>query len=192
MIRDEHGFTVPELLVTMVLLAIVLTAFGQMLITSSKTSNRVEEQTALQGEVRASIDRLVTDFRQATNTSSTSSPVVSVSGTTLTFDSPDRSTPFHIRRISYQLVNGELDRSSTLSTDSDGYPWVFPATPGPWIPEVTSITNAAPFTYYDSTGTATTAAASVHALRITLTVAPKQQQGGANTYSSLVSIRTLQ
>jgi prepilin-type N-terminal cleavage/methylation domain-containing protein len=191
MIRDERGFTIPELLVTMVLLGIVLTAFAQMLITSSKTSNRVEEQAALQGEVRASIDRLMSDFRQATN-STTSSPVVAVSGTSFTFDSPDRSTPYHLRRISYRLVNGQLDRSSTLSTDSDGAPWVWPPQAGAWIPQVTSITNPTPFTFFDGSGVQTTDPNAVHSMRITLTVAPKQQQGGSNTYSSLISIRTLQ
>jgi prepilin-type N-terminal cleavage/methylation domain-containing protein len=191
MIRDERGFTVPELLVTMVLLGIVLSAFGQMLITSSKTSNRVEEQAALQGEVRASIDRLMTDFRQAT-TSTPTSPVEAVSGTTLTFDSPDRSTPYHLRRIAYRVVNGQLERSSTLSADADGAPWVWPGTSGPWIPEVTSITNPTPFVYYDGSGAVTTDPTLVHSMRITLTVAPKQLQGGASTYSSLISIRTLQ
>jgi len=191
MIRDERGFTVPELLVTMVLLAIVLTAFAQMLITSSRTSNRVEEQAVLQSEVRASIDRLMTDFRQATN-STTTSPVEAVSGTTLTFDSPDRSTPYHLRRISYRVVNGQLDRSSTLSLDTDGAPWVWPVTPGAWIPQVTSITNPLPFVFFDGSGVPTTNPSAVHSMRITLTVAPKQAQGGANTYSSIISIRTLQ
>ena len=72
MMRDERGFTLPELLVTLVLMGIVIGAFGQMLISTSKTSNRVEEQAALQGEVRASLDRLTTDFRQATTMSGTS------------------------------------------------------------------------------------------------------------------------
>jgi prepilin-type N-terminal cleavage/methylation domain-containing protein len=120
MMRDERGFTLPELLVGMTLLAIVLTAFGQMLITSSKTSNRVEEQAALQAEVRASVDRLTTDFRQATTTGAPS-PVESVSTTAFTFDSPDRQTPFHLRRIAYRVVNGQLERSTTISTDTDGY-----------------------------------------------------------------------
>lgn len=191
MIRDERGFTIPELLVTMVLLAIVLTAFGQMLITSSKTSSRVEEQASLQGEVRSSIDRLMTDFRQATN-STTSSPVEAVSGTTLTFDSPDRSTPYHLRRIAYRVVGGRLERSSTLSVDTDGSPWVWPAQSGQWVTQVTSITNPSPFVYYDGAGAPTTNPALVHSMRITLTVAPKQTQGGSSTYSSLISIRTLQ
>jgi prepilin-type N-terminal cleavage/methylation domain-containing protein len=187
---DEHGFTIPEMLVTMTLLAIVLVVFGQMLMTSSKTSNRIMEQTALQAEVRASIDRLTTDLRQATTTTSTS-PVGSVSGTAFTFDTPDRSTPFHLRRISYRVVSGTLERSTTVTTDTDGAPWVWPGTTGPWIPEVTSIANPSPFVFYDANGTPTTAPTSVRSLRITLTVAPKQAQGGASTYSSLVTIRTL-
>jgi prepilin-type N-terminal cleavage/methylation domain-containing protein len=191
MIRDERGFSLPELLVGMTLLAIVLGAFGQMLITSSKTSNRVEEQAALQTEVRASVDRLTTDFRQATTTGAPS-PVESVSSTAFTFDSPDRNTPFHLRRIAYRVVNGQLERSTTISTDTDGYPWVWPATPGAWIPELTSITNSSPFTFYDASGAATTTVSAIHSMRVTLTVAPRQTQGGQNTYSTLVTIRTLQ
>jgi prepilin-type N-terminal cleavage/methylation domain-containing protein len=191
MIRDESGFTLPELLVGITLLAIVLGAFGQMLITSSKTSNRVEEQAALQTEVRASIDRLTTDFRQATTTSA-ATPVESVGSTAFTFDSPDRATPFHLRRIAYRVVNGQLERSTTTSADTDGFPWVWPGTAGPWIPELTSITNASPFMFYDSSGTPTTTVSAVHSMRITLTVAPRQTQGGTNTYSTLVTIRTMQ
>jgi prepilin-type N-terminal cleavage/methylation domain-containing protein len=191
MMRDERGFTLPELLVSMALLAIVLAAFGQMLITSSKTSNRVEEQAALQGEVRASIDRLTTDFRQATTTGA-ASPIESVSSTAFTFDSPDRGTAFHLRRIAYRLVNGQLERSTTVSTNAGTYPWSWPVTPGSWIPELTSITNASPFTFYDSSGTPTTTISAIHSMRVTLTVAPRQTQGGTNTYSALVTIRTLQ
>jgi prepilin-type N-terminal cleavage/methylation domain-containing protein len=189
-LSDEHGFTLPEMLITMVLLAIVIAFFGQMLITSSKTSNRIQEQAMLQAEVRAALDRLTTDLRQATTATSTS-PVSVVSGTAFTFDTPDRSTPFHLRRISYRLVNGTLERSTTLTTDTDGTPWVWPPTTGPWIQELGSITNPSPFVFYDANSLATTTASAVRSLRVTLTVAPKQTQGGSNTYSALVTIRTL-
>jgi hypothetical protein len=115
-----------------------------------------------------------------------------VSATTFTFDSPDRGTPYHLRRIAYRLVNGQLERSTTVSTDTDGYPWVWPGVAGPWIPELTSITNASPFTFYDSSILATTTASAVHSMRVTLTVGPRQTQGGTNTFSALVTIRTLQ
>ena len=145
----------------------------------------------MQPEVRASIDRLTTDFRQATTTGA-ASPVESVSSTAFTFDSPDRGTPFHLRRIAYQLVNGQLQRSTTVSTNTDGSPWIWPGVAGPWIPELTSITNASPFTFYDASGVATTTVSAVHSMRITLTVGPRQTQGGSNSYSTLIAIRTLQ
>lgn len=145
----------------------------------------------LQSEVRATVDRLTTDLRQATNANSTS-PVESVSSTGVTFDSPDRMTPFHLRRISYRLANGQLERSVTTSTDNDGWPWVWPTATPPWTLEVASVTNTAPFTFYDATGAVTTDPTTVRSARISVTVAPLQGQGGSATYSALVSIRAQQ
>jgi prepilin-type N-terminal cleavage/methylation domain-containing protein len=187
----EGGYTVPELLVCMAILGIVLTGFSQVLMSTSKTSNRVTEQALLQNEVRVVVDRLTTDLRSATNANGTS-PVESLSSTTLQFVSPDTGTPFHLRRIAYRLVSGQLDRSQTYSTDTDGWPWVWPATPGPYYQQLDSITNAAVFTYYDDSGAQTTDPAAVRSVRVSMTVAPKQAQGGSAAYSALVSIRALQ
>lgn len=188
---EERGFTAVELMAAMAVMGIVMAAFGQMLITSAKTSNRVEEQATLQNDVRAAVDRLTTDFRQATNADGTS-PVESLSGTTLTFDSPDRMTPFHLRRLSYRLSNGRLERSTSTSTDNDGWPWVWPAGTAAWTPEVGSLTNATVFTFYDANGAVTTDPTAVRSARISLTVAPRQTQGGSASYTAIVSIRTLQ
>lgn len=187
----EAAFTVPELIICMSILAVVLAGFGQVLMSSSKTSNRVTEQALLQNEVRVAVDRLTTDLRSATNANGTS-PVESLSPTTLQFLSPDTGTPFRLRRIAYRLVNGQLERSQTFSTDTDGWPWVWPATPGPYYQQLDSITNAAVFTYYDDNGALTTDPAAVRSVRVSVTVAPRQTQGGAAIYSALVSIRTLQ
>jgi hypothetical protein len=89
-------------------------------------------------------------------------------------------------------VDGELDRSTTTSTNSGSAPWTWPATSGAWIPQLSSITNSTPFTFYDSGGSPTTNPALVASMRITLTVAPKQNQGGSSTYGALIAIRTLQ
>lgn len=190
-LRSQQGFTIVEMLVTMAIMGIVMGAFGQTLLTSSKTSGRVEEQATLQNEVRVAVDRLTMDLRQATNANGTS-PVESLSSTDLTFLSPDRLTPFHLRRISYRLVNGELQRSSATSTDADGWPWIWPATPATFYPEVGSITNTGLFTFYDANGAVTADPAAVRSVRISVTVAPRQAQGGSARYSALVSIRTLQ
>jgi prepilin-type N-terminal cleavage/methylation domain-containing protein len=189
--RGEGGFTVPELLVGMVILAIVLVGFGQVLMNTSKTSNRVEEQAMLQNDVRFALDRLTTDLREATNAHQTS-PVGTATPTTLTFDSPDRSTPFHLRRISYRLNAGRLERSTTTSTSTGAWPWTFPVTPGPWIPQLSSIQNGSVFTYYDQNGVVTTDPNAVHSVRVTVSVQPKQTQAAASTYTALVTIRTLQ
>jgi len=190
-LRDDRGFTLVETIVTMAIMGIVLSVFGQMLLTSSKTSSRVEEQATLQNEVRVAVDRLTMDFRQATNANGTS-PVESLSGTTLTFLTPDRLTPFHLRRISYQLVNGQLQRSVQSSTDTDGWPWVWPVAAPTYYPELGSVTSASIFTFYDDSGVVTTNPADVRAARVSVTVAPKQAQGGSASYSTLVSIRALQ
>jgi prepilin-type N-terminal cleavage/methylation domain-containing protein len=187
----ETGFTVPELLICMAILGIVLTGFSQMLMSTSKTSNRVTEQALLQNEVRVAVDRLTTDLRSATNANGTT-PIESLSPTSLQFLSPDTGTPFHLRRIAYRFANGQLDRSITYSTDTDGWPWLWPATPGAYVQQLGSITNAALFTYYDDNGALTTDPAAVRSVRVSVTVAPRQTQGGSAAYSALVSIRTLQ
>jgi prepilin-type N-terminal cleavage/methylation domain-containing protein len=189
--RCNRGFTIVEMLATMAVMGIVLAVFGQFLVTSSNTSNRVEEQATLQNDVRAAVDRLTTDFRQATNAFGTS-PVEALSDTTLTFDTPDRMTPFHLRRISYRLANGRLDRSITTSTDTDGWPWAWPLGAPLWTTEVGSVTNASVFTFYDATGAVTTDPTAVRSARISLTVAPRQTQGGSASFTALVSIRALQ
>ena len=190
-VAAEHGFTLIETIVTMAIMGIVLSVFGQMLLTTSKTSSRVEEQASLQNEVRVAVDRLTTDFRQATNANGTS-PVESLSSTSVTFLSPDRLTPFHLRRISYQLVNGQLQRSVVTSTDTDGWPWAWPAAPATYYPEVGSVTSTSLFTFYDSGGAVTTNPVDVRSARVSVTVAPNQTQGGSASYSALVSIRALQ
>jgi type II secretory pathway pseudopilin PulG len=189
--RSEGAFTIPELLVGMVILLIVLVGFGQVLMNTSKTSNRVEEQAMLQNDVRSALDRLTSDLREATNTHQTS-PVGAATPTTLTFDAPDRSTPFHLRRISYRLNAGRLERSTITSTSTGGWPWTFPVTPAPWVSQLGSITNGAVFTYYDQNGAATADPNAVVSVRVTLAVRPKQTQAATSTFSALVTIRTLQ
>jgi prepilin-type N-terminal cleavage/methylation domain-containing protein len=190
-VRDEGGFTLPELLVGMVILTIVAAGFTQMLISTSKTSNRVEEQAMLQNDVRASLDRLTSDLREATNAHGTS-PVEAATPTTLTFDSPDRATPYHLRRISYRLTGGTFQRSTLVSTSTGTWPWTFPAAPAPWTTELDSITNTDAFTYYDANGALTTVPSAIRSVRVSFTVAPHQAQGGSSSYNALITIRTLQ
>jgi type II secretory pathway component PulJ len=190
MIRQD-GFTIPEFIVGMVVTAIVLVGFGAVLMNSSKTSNRVEEQAMLQNDVRASIARFTTDLRSATNAHD-DQPIVSATPTAVTFDSPDRATPFHLRQISYRVNGATLERSTLVSVNTGSWPWTWPVGQPSWTPEVTSLDNAASvFTYYDVNGDVTYNAAAVHSIRVTLTVTPRQTQAVPSTYTALVMIRTL-
>jgi prepilin-type N-terminal cleavage/methylation domain-containing protein len=190
-LRGESGFTLIETLVTIAIMGIVMAVFGQVLLTSSKTSNRVEEQATLQNEVRFVVDQLTTALRQATNAGGTS-PVESLTSTSLTFDSPDRLTPFHLRRISYRLLNGQIERSVATSTDTDGWPWVWPVAPATYVAQIGSVTSPSLFTFYDADGVVTTDPNAVRSARISVTVSPRMQQGGSAAFSALVTIRTLQ
>ena len=145
----------------------------------------------LQNDVRASLDRLTSDLREATNAHGTS-PVEAATPTTLTFDSPDRATPYHLRRISYRLTGGTFQRSTLVSTSTGTWPWTFPAAPAPWTTELDSITNTDAFTYYDANGAVTTVPSAIRSVRVSFTVAPHQAQGGSSSYNALITIRTLQ
>ncbi len=129
-IRTDDGFTLIELLTAMTVFAIVLGIFSMVLSSSIRHSGEIEESGALQAEARSAITSLSQDLRQMydgdDNTLTT--PLESISSTQITFVSPDRAQPFHLRRISYRLLAGKLERATLTSTDTDGSPWVIPGT----------------------------------------------------------------
>jgi Tfp pilus assembly protein PilW len=189
-LRRDDGVTVMEMLVSAALLATVCGSLGAMLTTTSHWSTNVKEQSAQQGEVRAALDALTQDLRQAT-TGGAGSAVEAVAPTEFTFDSPDRATPFHLRRISYRLAAGELQRSVTTSTNTDGPPWTFAPT-GPWVTQATLIGNTTPFAFYDEANAPTTVAADVRSVSVTLQVRPEQGAARLTTYTTNVTLRTPQ
>jgi prepilin-type N-terminal cleavage/methylation domain-containing protein len=186
--HDERGFTLPELVISMAILGIVMTMFSQMLTSSSNTGQTLETAASLQSETRAAISTLTRDFRAAT-TAGPVNPVESISPTAFTFDAPDRATPFHMRRISYRYVNGEIDRSEIDSTNTNTYPWTYPASPTVvWIKQAEDVTNPSPFVFYDDTGAITTDPNAVRSMRINLTV--QNAKNNTSTYTALITIRS--
>ncbi len=193
-LKREDGFTLMELLVALSVLVIgVLVAWSALMTTTVKTTARVQEQSNLQTEVRAAVDRLAADLRQAqcdTTTTPAAAAVTTATGTQLTFYSPDKVTPYHLRQISYQLASGELDRRFATSTNTGGAPWTW-GTTGAWAREVGSVTNSTAFTYYDASGATTTSASAVARVSVSLTVRPRAGLGGTSTtYQTNVDLRT--
>jgi prepilin-type N-terminal cleavage/methylation domain-containing protein len=175
-LSGEHGFTVTEMLVSIAVLGIFFAAFSTVVSSSITTSSQVQEEAVLQTEVRAAVDALAADLRQATNAGDTTlSRISTASSTQLTFLSPDRAQPMHLRRIAYQVTGGQLQRASATSTNTV-VPWAIPAL-GAWSTVARSLVSASPavFTYFDAAGAATAVAANVSTVRIHVAVATAAQ-----------------
>jgi type II secretory pathway component PulJ len=198
-LRAEDGVTLHELVVVISLLGVMSAAFSLTFSSAIKHSNEVQRQSVMQTETRAALDAMARELRQAYS-GTTSSPIESVaaSGTpAITFTTPDRdcsgsTCAFHLRRVSYRLTGGALQRAAYTSSDNDGAPWSWPSgsPPSNWVTLVSGVTNAGPFTFLDGNGATTTTAASVRTVKASLSVATLTNSASSYTYAIGASLRT--
>ncbi len=189
-LRSESGISIIEMLTSMAVLGVFFAVFATVVGSSISHSSTIQEQAVLQTEVRAAADTLVADLRQATIAGDTSLTRISTATPTqLTFLSPDRLQPMHLRRIAYQVSGGQLQRALATSTNT-AKPWSLPGL-GAWSTVARGIvtTGTPVFTYYDSTGATTTVAANVRAVRIRITVAPVSNANELLSYETRVNLR---
>jgi type II secretory pathway pseudopilin PulG len=175
----------------MAVLGIFFAMVSMVLSMAMRHSGEVQEQSVLQSEARAAVDAMAADLRQAVSGDAANPPAAAIetmTATTIQFLSPDRATPFHMRRIGYQVVGGKLDRRLSTSTNTTGYPWTFPALSA-WATQVGSVKNTDVFTYLDSSGAVTTTAANVSSVTIKLVLAAKANASRTTTYSTSVTLR---
>jgi prepilin-type N-terminal cleavage/methylation domain-containing protein len=118
----EGGFTLIELLVVCVLVGITSAMFESTFGTVVNTSDQVQAQNILQTEVRAALNTLVSDLRDATYGDLTP-PVVDFGANYITFYSPDHQAPSHMRKIRYWVDGSTLKRQIITSTNTNGPPW---------------------------------------------------------------------
>lgn len=188
--RDEDGFTVVEMLTAMSVFSIVLASFAMVLSSAIRHSGEVEETSNLQVEARNAITTLTQDLRQMYDGDAdvATSPLESISSTQMTFLSPDRAQPFHLRRVSYRLTGGQLERAFATSTDTDGAPWSIPALGG-YRKLVGSVANATPFVYRDVDGNVTSNRLLVKTIDISLVVRTRTAPSRQYTYKTSVTVR---
>jgi len=196
-LRDESGVTLFELVAMMAVLLPVGIALMSMMTTTVKSSSRVQELAGLQSEVRAAVERVAVELRQAA-CNGTTAPITTASGTQIGFYSPDRANPYHLRQVAYRLTSDstwtgryQLERTFVTSTNTDGPPWTIGSLPSPpWPKLIGSITNATAFTYKDASGNTTSTPSAVATVNIALTVAPHPGLGtGSATYQTSIDVR---
>jgi prepilin-type N-terminal cleavage/methylation domain-containing protein len=191
--RRQDGFTLSEMLAALALIGAMFAMFAAVVSSTIKHDSEVREQTTLQTEVRAAIEMLAGELRQAYSGDDTVAPLESISATQITFLSPDRAQPFHMRRISWRLASGKLERAFAASTDTDGAPWTISALGG-WARRAGSITNTTLLTYRDSAGNPLVPSAAtaddVHTVGISVTVATVTSPNRPYKYTTSVTLRT--
>ena len=186
--RGEGGFTLSELVVVLALIGVLFTSFSLLLSGTVRHGGEIQEQNLTQTELRSAVDQLASELRQAYSGDAATPLVEVANGTEIQFLSPDNSSPFRLRRISYRLTGAALERAMATSTDNDGPPWSFPAL-GTYRTLVDSIQNTTPFSYLDIGNVATTTASEVRTIDMTFTVATRSAQDRQYTYGTSASLR---
>ena len=200
----EDGLTLVEMLVAMVFIAILFTAFSALASTTMTQSTYINKNSVLQKQVRSAVNEMLTEIREAypPTPSSTSAFVpATLTQNQLELYAPDMTyssgnpTTFYLREINYQVSNGTLSRQVALSTTT-GTPattsWAYGAW-GPSVPEISGITNTNGniFTYYtdDNPPLVTTNPALASTVVVTLTVSNAHSSAGTFTYSDSATLR---
>jgi prepilin-type N-terminal cleavage/methylation domain-containing protein len=190
-LRSDQGFTLVELVVSMVLIGVIFAIFSITMGATIRTSNEVQEDSVLQGEVRATVDAIAKDLRQAYTGNGTPG-IEKMLGNEIQFVSPDRATPFHLRRISYRLQNTKIQRASTISGNTGAPPWSWPTPLSSYQDQVGSVANTTVFRYYDAAGVAATQLSDIASVTITVTVANPTAPSRQFTYATSVAMRVEQ
>jgi type II secretory pathway component PulJ len=181
--------TLIELLSAMVVFGILLAMFALILSSAIRHSDEIDEQTKLQSQARSALGFVSSDLRQVYDGDANllTSPIETMTATQLTFLSPDRQDPFHLRRVSYRLSSGKFQRVFATSSDTDGAPWVIPAL-GSYRNVVDGVDNTSVFSYKKADGTTATTPLDVKTVDVTL-VLRTNSSPRLYTYKTSVTIR---
>ena len=137
-LRQEDGQTLTELIVVMPMLVLVLGAITTTMVVLMHGNSQTTEQLTQQATVRPALDSLMRDLRSQMPPSLGGLSLLSATGTSITFYSPDgqfaqsgTTSPFHLREVAYRFSGGALQRQAVVSTNT--YPTVTSTIPwGNW------------------------------------------------------------
>ena len=192
---DQRGFTLIELLAAMGVFGIILATFAMVMSSAIRHSGEVEQQSNLQHEARTAITTMAQDLRQVYDGDDNlaTSPIQSIFANQITFLTPDRQLPFHLRRVTYRLQGTNLERAFLTSTDTDGAPWSgISAAPTAFRTVVPNIVNTGTqpvFRYLDANGAVTASPTAISTIELQIVVATKTAPSQKYTYKSSVTVR---
>lgn len=185
----DSGVTLVEVAVAVSLLAVVLALVYGSFWSSTSTGANMQKRTDLLAATRLSLDSFERDLRQAYTGDSNTPVIESLSPTQISFFSPDRMTPFHVRRLIYRLNGTTLERSTTASSNTNGPPWTF-GTAGPFQAVLTDVVNAPIFAYSDADGNATTTPGAVRRVDLTIDVGASLSSPGPQRHKLSINLRS--
>lgn len=198
LLKDERGFSLVEITIGVALLAMLFALCTMILQSTIARSSTLTEQATLEVQGRAVVDTLASELRQA-SCLGTTPPVVTATTTALTFYSPDRGSPYHMRELFYSLSGGKLTRQVALSANTSSSASWGTMTLGTAATALSSVSSTTAFDYFDGSGNDLLSGSSVPAgslddivtATIMLTLVPKGGHGGQSvTLQSKVALRT--
>jgi type II secretory pathway component PulJ len=181
-----------ELTVSMVFLGVIAAAFSMTFSSTIRHQSDMTETATTQTEVRQALDRMAREIRQAyVDGPGSGWPIETATGSQITFTTPDRSSTFKLLRVSYRVSGGVLQRAFVTSTSAGGAPWTWPSpsTPSNWSTIARNVKTTSPFVYLDAGNAATTTAANVRSIAISITFGTVLANGRTYTFSTNVTPR---
>lgn len=190
--QQNGGFSLIELVVAVALLTVVMVPIMMTILNSNKQTGDLVNRTDTRVEARSAIDQFLGEVRQAqmdTATSPTTMPVTAISANSITFLSPNQTTPVRMRRVTYTIAGSELRRQATLSTNTGAGPWAF-GSAGPTVVVARNLVSGSKFVGRTRDGVITTQAGAVRRADITLAVSATGRPTDVQTYTQTATIRT--
>jgi prepilin-type N-terminal cleavage/methylation domain-containing protein len=189
---SEGGFTLVEMLTTMVLLGVVMTSawmvFGSMNSMAAQTSST----SASSDEARRTLDILTSEIRQAVEPTQGAGVFAQASPWSCSFycDANRDNVP---EKIGYSVTSGAVYRTVQSSlTSAAPFDFSGPTQSRVYVSQLANTTGTPLFAYYDAGGAATTTLADISLARVT--IAASSAAGGVvaqTQMSTEVKIRSM-
>jgi prepilin-type N-terminal cleavage/methylation domain-containing protein len=165
-LRDESGFSLVELIITMVVMGIVLGGLANIFVSGERANADATARMTSQQGVRVAFDRLEYDTRCA----STAALLSSGAGVYLTLPSQcDHASG----TVTWCVTSGSLMRSTGTTCAATTHRLTY----------VTSVTSATPFSCYSPV------AGSTPQLKVILTVNPATRSSDKTTSTDFITMR---